>query len=99
MYKVINYFTDLTDKNRPYNVGDTFPRDGLEVSEERLAELAGSNNKQGKPLIEKVEEKTDLKKMKVEELQAYAKEKGINLAGATKKDEILAKSKEAEAEK
>jgi hypothetical protein len=56
MYKVIKHFTDLQDKNHPYNVGDTFPRDGLEVKAERLAELAGPNNKQGVPLIQKVEE-------------------------------------------
>lgn len=56
MHKVIKYFTDLQDKNHPYNVGDTFPREGIEVTEERLAELAGSGNKQGVPLIEKVEE-------------------------------------------
>lgn len=99
MYKVIHYFTDLQDNRHPYNAGDTFPRAGLEVTEDRLAELSGSDNKQGKPLIAKVEEKTDLEKMKVAELQAYAKEKGIELDGATKKDEILAKIKEAEAEK
>ena len=99
MYKVISYFTDLQDKNHEYNEGDVFPREGLEVEPARYDELAGSNNKQGKPLIEKVEEKTDLEKMKVAELQAYAKEKGIELDGATKKDEILAKIKEAEAEK
>ncbi len=99
MYEVIHYFTDLQDNRHAYNVGDIFPRDGLKVTEERLAELSGSNNKQGKPLIEKVEEKTDLEKMKVAELQTYAKEKGIELDGATKKDEILAKIKEAETEK
>ena len=54
MYKVIKNFTDLQDKNHPYNVGDTFPRKGLTVSAERLAELAGSNNKQGVPLIAEV---------------------------------------------
>jgi hypothetical protein len=57
MYKVIKYFVDLQDKNHPYNVGDVFPRKGLEVSEDRIAELAGSNNKQGVPLIERVEDK------------------------------------------
>ena len=56
MYKVISYFTDLQDFNHPYKVGDTFPRLGLKVSNERLEELASSKNKQGKPLIEKVEE-------------------------------------------
>lgn len=57
MYKVIKYFTDLQDNNHPYNAGDIFPRSGMEVSEERLAELAGSENKQGVPLIQLVEEK------------------------------------------
>ena len=54
-YKVIHYFEDLQDFNHPYKVGETFPRLGMVVTEERLKELSGSNNKQGKPLIEKVE--------------------------------------------
>lgn len=56
MYEVIHYFTDLQDNEYPYNVGDIFPHDGLTVSEERLKELSGSNNKQHKPLIKLVEE-------------------------------------------
>lgn len=54
MYRVIEYFTDLKDGNHPYSVGDTFPRDGLKVTESRLKELAGSKNKRGLPLIEEV---------------------------------------------
>lgn len=56
MYKVLKHFVDLQDHNYPYNEGDTFPRSGLSVSDGRLAELAGSQNKQGVPLIVKVEE-------------------------------------------
>ena len=56
MYKVIKFFADLQDNNNAYNVGDIYPRAGLEVSEERLAELAGSDNKQGQPLIALAEE-------------------------------------------
>lgn len=58
MYKVVKHFTDLLDNNRPYNVGDSFPHIGCgyEVTEERLAELATRNNKQGVPLIVSVEE-------------------------------------------
>lgn len=56
MYKVIKFFTDLHDNNYPYNAGDTFPRAGVSVSTGRLDELAGSNNKQGVPLIALVEE-------------------------------------------
>lgn len=51
MYKVIKAFTDLHDNDYPYSVGDTFPRLGIKVSEKRLKELAGSNNKQKTPLI------------------------------------------------
>lgn len=56
MYKVIKFFVDLQDNNHPYNVGDAFPRSGADVTEGRLAELAGSDNKQGQPLIKKVKE-------------------------------------------
>lgn len=61
MYKVIKYFTDLHDNNHPYNVGDTFPRKGVEVKPERIAELSGSNNKQGTPLIEEVKKESKSK--------------------------------------
>lgn len=56
MYKVIKYFTDLLDNGYPYSVGDTYPRQGMTATKERIAELAGGNNKQGQPLIELVKE-------------------------------------------
>lgn len=56
MYKVIKFFVDLEDNNFPYNVGDVFPRNGKEVSENRLKELAGKDNKQGQPLIKLIDE-------------------------------------------
>lgn len=56
MYKVIKHFTDLQDNNHPYKAGDEFPRKGVNVTAERLAELAGKNNKQGVTLIQAVEE-------------------------------------------
>ncbi len=59
MYEVIHFFTDLQDFNHPYNVGDIFPRSGMTVSKERIKELSGSNNKQNKPLIRKIEEDTE----------------------------------------
>ena len=59
MYKVIKHFIDLHDKDHSYNEGDIFPREGVDVSEERLKELAGSDNKQHTPLIELVEEDPD----------------------------------------
>lgn len=56
MWRVIKYFTDLQDGEHPYNVGDVFPREGLEVSGDRLLELSTAANKRGIPLIEKVGE-------------------------------------------
>ena len=52
MYKVIHKFLDLQDKNHLYKVGDTYPRRGKRANAERVAELSGSANKIGKPLIE-----------------------------------------------
>ena len=57
MYRVIESFTDLQDNNYVYYVGDTFPRDGVEVGVERVAELASDKNRLGVPLIEEVAEK------------------------------------------
>ena len=48
-YKVIHYFTDLQDFNHPYKVGDSFPRLGLKVSEDRLKLIDfGTCRQQGK---------------------------------------------------
>lgn len=55
-YKVLKMFTDLQDNRYVYNVGDTYPREGIEPTENRIAELSGKFNKQGVPLIEAVEE-------------------------------------------
>ena len=57
MHKVITRFVDLQDKNHEYNVGDVFPREGLTVSDERIAELASNKNRRGMPLIRAVRSK------------------------------------------
>lgn len=56
MYKVINAFTDLQDKNTVYHSGDIYPRRGASVSDERIAELSTSANRLGFPLIAEVHE-------------------------------------------
>lgn len=52
MYRVVKFFTDLQDGDHPYHVGEAFPRDGVEVTGERIKELSGQENRQGVPLIE-----------------------------------------------
>lgn len=61
MYKVVTFFYDLQDNAHAYHAGDVFPRDGVEVSAERLAYLASNGNKLGVPVIEEVKEKRSRK--------------------------------------
>jgi hypothetical protein len=68
MYKVVKLFTDLQDNNYRYEVGDEYPRLGLKPSIARIAELSGSNNKQGIPLIEEIKDLAgDEEEIKTEE--------------------------------
>ena len=84
-YKVIHYFEDLQDNSYPYNVGDIFPRVGFSVSDKRLQELSGVFNKQGKKLIELVDDesvqeeitKAQISKMSLAELKEFAAKSGI----------------------
>lgn len=61
-HKVIFPFRDLEDTNktfpkgREYAKGDLYPAVFLDVSDDRLEELASNKNKIGKPLIEVVED-------------------------------------------
>jgi hypothetical protein len=63
-YRVIKMFTDLQDKEYAYQVGDTYPREGLSPTDERIAELSGSRNRQGKPLIEAIPEEPAAESLK-----------------------------------
>ena len=55
-YEVIKYFTDLQDNDYMYREGDTYPREGLTPTAERIVELSTNRNLQGVPLIKEVKE-------------------------------------------
>lgn len=55
MYVAALRFADLKDAGRIYEAGDKYPRPGFNVTPERIAELAGSDNRMGYPLIKAVE--------------------------------------------
>ena len=91
-YRVLKYFEDLQDGSRPYRAGDKFPRPGFSATAERIAELSGSDNRRGVPLIaaEEAEEietaqycadptthSTELCHMTKAQLRALAKERGL----------------------
>ena len=74
-YRVIRFFTDLKDNNHPYQVGDSFPRLGMEVSAKRINELATSENRQRRPLIEFVDDKkSEVKREEIVAKEETAKE-------------------------
>lgn len=60
-WKVIKPFYDLHDGNYYYSEGDTFPRKGKAVSQERLAVLSSDKNLQKTPLIAEVKKATKKK--------------------------------------
>lgn len=70
IYKVVKAFSDLQDDRHVYNAGDTFPREGVDVSEDRLKELSSTSNRLGIPLIKAekpAEEKPSEEAVPVEE--------------------------------
>jgi hypothetical protein len=55
-YTVIENFTDLQDNNYKYQAGDSFPRDGYDVSKARIEELSTNKNRRNRPMIKAIEE-------------------------------------------
>lgn len=53
-YVVLVDFTDSEDNLTVYRAGkDTYPRNGYDPTDDRIAYLQGSNNVMGKPIIAK----------------------------------------------
>ena len=52
-FTVLSYFVDAQDEGRVYHSGDTYPRQGLKLTKERIEALSTRNNAMGIPLIEK----------------------------------------------
>lgn len=51
-YRAVIDFVDMQDNNHVYKIGDEFPRLGMEVTDARIDELIGSNNKLKRSVIE-----------------------------------------------
>ena len=85
-YKTTKAIRDLQDNQHYYRAGDVFPREGLKVDDERVAELV-----EGGYIVSDVEEDTDLSKLKKDELVALAVEKGVEVDTKDTKAEIIEK--------
>uniref|UniRef100_UPI00352B1778 hypothetical protein n=1 Tax=Aerococcus urinaeequi TaxID=51665 RepID=UPI00352B1778 len=82
-FKVTQAIRDSKDDNHYYDTGDIFPREGLKVDDERVAELVDGGYI--------AEENDDLSKLKKDELVALAVEKGIEVDTKDTKAEIIEK--------
>ena len=85
-FKVTTPIRDLQDNLHYYTAGDIFPREGLDVDDDRVAELV-----KGGYIVADVEEDADLSKLKKDELVALAVEKGIEVDTKDTKAEIIEK--------
>ena len=56
MLRALREFSDMQDNSFHYNAGDIFPREGVEVSPERIKELLSADNKLGEPVIEEIKQ-------------------------------------------
>lgn len=66
-YEVIESFRDSKDKNKLYQVGDSYPKPAnKKVSKSRIDSLSSKDNKIGKPFIKELE---DAKEEQVKEEQ------------------------------
>lgn len=83
-YRVIEAFVDLLDDNHLYQVGDTFPRPGKDVTLSRINELASADNKLGTPLIKLVDKATKVEKK--DEKKEVSLEEKVKSSGLTKSD-------------
>lgn len=66
MFKVVYQFADLEDDGYIYQIGDDYPRKGVEPLKERILELSSKNNKIGKPLIEEIKDRPKKKSAKAD---------------------------------
>lgn len=97
-YRAIEYFTDLTDNNHLYRIGDVYPRKGLVVEEKRINELLGNSNKFNRPVIKTEDEEIpfapkkytskQLQSMTIAQIENIAEEYGYDITATLKADII-----------
>lgn len=109
-YIVTKNIIDTKDNNRFYEEGDTFPREGFEVSKDRLAELIGKGvlSVKGEETpaqaptedvapTEETEEKP-VEKLKVAELKELLDKAGVEYEADAKKADLVALAQTIEGE-
>ena len=73
-FVVLKAFTDLVDKRHIYNAGDFYPREGVELDDERAELLASADNARKESLIVEVSAKESVEVEEVEVSETIDKE-------------------------
>lgn len=110
-YIVTRNIIDTKDNNRFYEEGDIFPREGFEVSQDRIAELIGKGVLSAKgeeapaPAQTRTEEEAPaeetekpLEKLKVAELKELLDKAGVEYEADAKKADLVALAQTIEGE-
>lgn len=108
-YIVTKNIIDTKDNNRFYEAGDTFPREGFEVSKDRIAELIGKGVLSVKgeetpapaPTEEEApveENEKPVEKLKVAELKELLDGAGVEYEADAKKADLVALAQTIEGE-
>lgn len=109
-YIVTKNIIDTKDNNRFYETGDTFPREGFEVSKDRIAELIGKGVLSAKgeetpaqtPTEEEAPvgetEEKPVEKLKVAELKELLDGAGVEYEADAKKADLVALAQTIEGE-
>lgn len=108
-YIVTKNIIDTKDNNRFYEEGDTFPREGFEVSKDRIAELIGKGVLSVKgeetpetpsqtPNEEAGETEKPVEKLKVAELKELLDGAGVEYEADAKKADLVALAQTIEGE-
>lgn len=91
-YVTTKHIRDLQDNEHYYRKGDAYPREGLEVSEERFQELIDGGYIMSDEVAVVLEEETpNLNELKKDELIALAHSKGVDFNESDTKAEIIEK--------
>lgn len=110
-YIVTKNIIDTKDNNRFYEAGDTFPREGFEVSKDRIAELIGKGvlGVKGEETPAPAETPTEeeapaeetekpVEKLKVAELKELLDGAGVEYEADAKKADLVALAQTIEGE-
>lgn len=90
--------SDFTEGTHFYKVGDSYPVEGVEVTQERLEYLSDANKNRAVAFIEKVAEKKDERydKYSVEDLKKMLTDEKVEFIASAKKPELFALAVENE---